>query len=91
MIEIEAQPILRAIEPEHGIAHTGTAFIDGTVEGYFAYFEQYAGKRLSDSDVYTFVQDTMQQTERGDTWIAGHIVGFCAALVADRDVFARVK
>ncbi|HZO75257.1 MAG TPA: hypothetical protein VFB60_23820 [Ktedonobacteraceae bacterium] len=91
MVGITAQQVVKVVAPERGVAQTDTDFVDGAVSGYFTYFDEHAGKRLSDAEVHAFMQQALQDNKHSNSWTAGYIVGFCEGLIADRDIFASVK
>ena len=73
---------------EYIILRSGKGFTDGVCSGYLTYYDQVAGKRLSDTEVYRTLIDALCVAGYADEFNAGYATGWIEALVEDRDLFA---
>lgn len=76
---------------EKGITHTTGCFTEGVVCGYLDYYDTHAGKPLTDGDIYTWINDALEDSRYDAIWLAGYLVGWHEGLIEDRDLFAHVK
>ncbi|SRR5258708_32731459 len=73
---------------EYVVLRSGKGFTDGLCSGYLTYYDQVAGKQLSDTEVYRILVDAICMPGYADEFNAGYAVGLVEALVEDRDLFA---
>lgn len=93
--EAESKP--RSNEQKHGasaaIAQIGNATIavsdeqfgNGYTVGYLRYLLDYAGKLLSEREIYEFVMGHLQDVRETDRWNVGVVMGWIAAMHKTRE------
>ena len=80
-----------AVAQEKFIERTSKDFTHGVCSGYFTYYDEYEGRKLTDLDLYAFLLQNIKDVCDTNQFNAGYCSGWIEALMEDRQLLYPAK